>query len=211
MQQLHGFTIGLTLGALGASALFLAPSAQEGRGQAPGGQPPASQGPDEQMMARMAELAAPGEPHRLLAQGAGEWALTHKMRMSADLPWLEAQGRMQAKMLLGGRWLQQEIDIDMGPMGQMQGFQLIGYDNLAQEYVAFWLDSFSTWPVMSRGKAQADGSIDFHGTMVDVAGERPFRMLTSQTPDGRALTRMFDTIPPHGEIEVMSVEATRKP
>jgi hypothetical protein len=163
------------------------------------------------MMARMAELAAPGEPHRLLAQGAGEWALTHKMRMSADLPWLEAQGRMQAKMLLGGRWLQQEIDIDMGPMGQMQGFQLIGYDNLAQEYVAFWLDSFSTWPVMSRGKAQADGSIDFQGTMIDVAGARSFRMLTSQTPDGRALTRMFDTIPPHGEVEVMSVEATRKP
>jgi hypothetical protein len=50
---------------------------------------------------------------------------------------MEAQGRMQAKMLLGGRWLQQEIQIDMGPMGQMQGFQLIGYDNLAREYVAF--------------------------------------------------------------------------
>jgi hypothetical protein len=134
MQQLHGFTIGLTLGALGASALFLAPSAQGGRGQSPEGQPPASQGPDEQMMARMAELAAPGEPHQLLAQGAGEWNLSHKMRLSADLPWMEAQGRMQAKMLLGGRWLQQEIDIDMG---QMQGFQLIGYDNLAREYVAF--------------------------------------------------------------------------
>lgn len=210
MQQLQGFAIGLTLGALGASALLLTPVRQEG-GRPSDDPQAAGQGPDQDMQARMQALAAPGEPHRMLAAGAGEWNLTNRMRMSADLPWMEAKGSMRAQMLLGGRWLEQKIELDMGPMGKMEGFQLIGFDNLAQEYVAFWLDSFSTWPVMSRGKLQEDGSIDFRGTMIDVAGERPFRMVTSETADGRALTRMFDTIPPHGEIEVMTVEAVRKP
>jgi len=63
---------------------------------------------------------------------------------------------------------------------------------------------------VSRGTKSADGSIDLKGTMVDVAGERPFRMVVRHKSDDLVEIEMYDTIPPKGEVQVMGITSKRK-
>ena len=46
--------------------------------------------------------------------------------------------------------------------------------------------------------------------MVDVAGERPFRMTIQHRDDGTVYSEMFDTIPPAGEVKVMEITSKKK-
>jgi Protein of unknown function (DUF1579) len=218
MHQLGTLLLGLTLGATGTLALLQAPSgsnAQEPKVEArpkqerPAAGQEAPPGIDMEMMMRQMQLAAPGEQHEKLMRDAGNWQMAYSMRMAPEAPWTEASGDMKSTAVLGGRWLLQEINMTVMDM-PMQGLQLLGYDNLKEEYVSLWFDTFATWPVTCRGKQQPDGSINFQGTMVDVAGERPFRMLTKVNEQGQVQTVMYDTIPPVGEIEVMKITATKR-
>jgi len=81
---------------------------------------------------------------------------------------------------------------------------------MKKEYISLWADSMSTWWVMSRGKKAADGTIEMKGTMVDVAGERPFRMVIRAQGDDLNEVEMYDTIPPAGEVQVMGITSRRK-
>ncbi len=164
---------------------------------------------DPAMMAKMMELATPGKEHQRLAERAGKWDLAYKMRMSPDAPWMETSGTDEAKMILGGRYLVEEIRCSMMGM-PMESILITGFDKKSGEYIGFWADSMSTWWVTSRGKGDANGVIETKGTMVDIAGERPFRMVVRPNADGTVDTEMYDTIPPHGEVQVMTVRSTRK-
>jgi hypothetical protein len=46
--------------------------------------------------------------------------------------------------------------------------------------------------------------------MVDVAGERPFRMVMHPKGDDLAEVEMYDTIQPAGEVKVMTITSKRK-
>jgi hypothetical protein len=219
MQHLGTLALGITLGAAGSLALTQPhgrPEAQQPKAEArpqqerPAAGQEAAPGMDMEMMARQMALATPGEQHKRLMADAGQWSTAYNMRMAPEAPWMDAKGEMVAKPVLGGRWLMQEVEMNVMGM-PMQGLQFLGYDNLKEEFVSVWFDSFSTWPISARGKLQPDGSINFQGTMVDVAGERPFRMTTKKGEDGTVHTVMYDTIPPVGEIEVMKITATKQP
>lgn len=60
------------------------------------------------MMENFKKLAAPGDPHRLLAGLEGCWTTRTKAWMGGDQPPVEATGTCQQKMILDGRYLQQE-------------------------------------------------------------------------------------------------------
>lgn len=160
-------------------------------------------------MQKMMELAQPGPAHKELAKGVGSWDEHFKMRMSPDEPWMEFDGTSEIKPLLGGRYVQEDVNFQMEGM-PMQGLGIMGYDNMTQEYTSLWADSMSTWWVESRGKKDAKGTIDFKGTMVDVAGKRPFRMVVRHPSDDLTEVEMYDTIPPKGEVVVMTITAKRK-
>jgi hypothetical protein len=92
----------------------------------------------------------------------------------------------------------------------MEGINILGYDNMKKEYTSLWADSMSTWWIASSGKESADGSIEMKGTMIDVAGERPFRMVIREKSDDLHEVEMYDTIPPAGEVKVMAITSKRK-
>ncbi len=171
--------------------------------------PPADAGMmDPAMMARMAELAAPGAAHAELAKLAGTWEDSYVVSMPG-MPSMETKGTRTTKSLLGGRYILEEIEFSMMGM-KMEGVSLMGYDNMKKEYVSVWMDSMSTWPIFSRGPKNASGDIETKGTMVDVAGERPFRMVWRQKGANEVEAEMYDTIPPTGEVKVMTIKSTRK-
>ena len=195
----------LSLGAIalvGGTVLVTAAALRpQDKGEAPG--------MDPEMMQKMMELATTGDEHKQLAKLAGAWEQTYKFRMSPDMPWMETKGTSEVKSVLGGRYIMDTIKFDMMGM-PMEGLQILGYDKMKKEYISFWADSMSTWWVTSRGKAAADGTIEMKGTMVDVAGERPFRMVIRPKSEDLHEVEMYDTIPPAGEVQVMGITSRRK-
>ena len=76
--------------------------------------------------------------------------------MEPSKPPMESTGTAEMKMLLDGRFLQQEFTGDM--MGQpFSGIGTDGYDNLRKKYVTTWIDTMGTGIFFMEGTASADG------------------------------------------------------
>src|SRR5512143_1691169 len=94
------------------------------------------------MMEIYQELATPGAPHQLLARMAGSWNVRSSCAMEPGKPPMESTGTSEQKMILGGRFLQQEFSGEM--MGSpFTGIGVTGYDNHIKKYVSTWIDSMS--------------------------------------------------------------------
>ena len=65
------------------------------------------------MMDIYKKLGTPGAPHKVLASMVGSWSTKIKSWMEPDKPPMESTGTCEQKMLLGGRFLQQEFTGDM--------------------------------------------------------------------------------------------------
>lgn len=86
-------------------------------------------GDSQAMMEMYKKLAIPGEPHKLFASLSGSWKTKTKSWMEPDKPPMESTGSAEMKMLLDGRFLQQEFTGEM--MGQpFSGVGIDAYDNL---------------------------------------------------------------------------------
>jgi hypothetical protein len=108
------------------------------------------------MMELYQKLATPGEPHKLLASLAGSWTTQTKEWMEPGKPPTEASGTADMKMVLDGRFLQQDFNSTM--MGQpYTGIGTTAYDNLRKKYVSTWIDSMGTGIFVMEGTASADG------------------------------------------------------
>ena len=104
------------------------------------------------MMEVYEKLGTPGAPHKMLASLAGSWTTKTRGWMEPDKPPMEGTGTCEQKMLLGGRYLQQEYTGEM--MGSpFTGINVIGYDNHAKKYVSTWIDSMSTGIYYFEGTA----------------------------------------------------------
>ncbi len=203
-----------------------APAAATETAAAPGGAPwqepgagqeaPTAPTPEEMQayMARMMELASPGPEHEELARMVGNWKVVSRYRMAPDAEWQESAGRARVQSALGGRWIveQFELSMDFGGMPmEMKGLNLVGYDRLHERYETHWSDTFSTWMIHAYGQKRDDGVFEFHGTMYDAVTPdgRPYRMTVESVDDEHQVMRMYDTIPPYGEVEVMQVHYER--
>lgn len=163
---------------------------------------------NDPMMKKMMELATPGEEHKKLGEMVGSWDQKLKMRMGPSAPWMEASSTSECTPLLGGRYVMEHIKFNIPGM-PMEGIQIFGYDKMNGEYTSIWMDSMSTWTISSRGKAAADGTVELKGTMVDVAGTRPFRMVLKHGPEGHVHGEMIDTIDGK-EVPMMIIDSTKK-
>ncbi len=108
----------------------------------------------QEMMKKYEEASKPGEPHKALADAAGNWKTTSQMWHSAEAKPETTKGTAKFKMVLGGRWLQE--DFNGTAMGKpFNGFAMIGYDNVKQKYETHWFDSMSTGAMKTEGDFDA--------------------------------------------------------
>ena len=134
--------------------------AQE-KGNAPAMSDPAQQ----EMMKKWQEAMTPGAPHQKLAEMEGSWDAEMKMWMGGpDTP--PAVNRMTCtmKMVLGGRFLQQEVQGQMMGM-PFSGMGFTGYDNVNKHYVGFWIDNMGT------GMSTLDGVMNQKGDVLTMYGK----------------------------------------
>ena len=146
---------------------------------------------DQQAMMEMYQkLATPGEPHKQLASLAGSWTTQTKEWMEPGKPPTESAGTCDFKMLLDGRFLQQEFTSEM--MGQpFSGVGISAYDNLRKRYVTAWIDTMGTGIFMMEGTASADGkTITLRGQHDEPGGGHMMHRAVWKIVDGN--TQTFD-------------------
>jgi len=152
---------------LGCVLLAMTPALAQDKSykDAPKGEP--GDDPMAAMMAEMMKYATPGEHHAYLKPLAGKWKLSSKFRQVPDAPWDESGGESTIEWILGGRFLTSKV---LSPATEafpvdFEGFGLLGYDNLAKEYLSIWTDNFMT------GVMHFKGSCDESGKVITLAGE----------------------------------------
>jgi hypothetical protein len=163
------------------------------------------------MMDTYKKLATPGEPHKHLARLAGSWTTKTKEWMDPSKPPVESTGTCEEKVLLDGRFLQQECTGEM--MGQpFTGIGIIGYDNFTKKYVTTWMSSMGTGIFVMEGTASADGkTITLDGSHPDpMEGVMKHRALWKFVD---ANTQTFEMYGAHGQdkqMKMMEITYIRK-
>lgn len=165
----------------------------------------------EAMMEVYRKLGTPGEPHRVLSNMAGSWSTRVKSWPEPDKPSMESSGTCEQKMVLGGRFLQQEFTGDM--MGTtFTGIGFTGYDNHSGKYVSTWIDSMSTSILLFEGTADADGKIitqeNHHND--PVRGPMTWRSVTRIVDDNTWVFEMYSIYEKGKEEKGMEITYTRK-
>ena len=164
----------------------------------------------EAMMEAYKKLAMPGEPHKLFSSLAGSWTTQNKEWMEPGKPPKETTGSAEMKMLLGGRFLQQEFTgVMMG--APYSGFGIDAYDNLRKKYVTVWMDTFGTGIFIMEGDASADGkTITLNGQHeLPGGGHMSHRAVWTIVDSNKHIFVMYGTHPGEKEKKVMEITYTR--
>jgi len=157
------------------------------------------------------KLGTPGAPHKMLASMAGSWNTTIKSWMEPNKPPMESKGTCEQKMILGGRFLQQEFTGDM--MGStFTGIGVTGYDNHTKKYVSTWMDSMGTAILFFEGTASADGKTITQESHYDdpIKGPMKWRSVTKIVNDNTHVFEMYGTAKKGKEEKMMEITYTRK-
>lgn len=163
------------------------------------------------MMDEYKKLATPGEPHKQLASLVGSWSTKTKEWMEPGKPPTEANGSCEEKMLLDGRFLQQECTGEM--MGQpFNGVGVIGYDNLKKKYVSTWSDSMSTGIFMMEGTGSADGkTVTLKGGHQEpMGGFMTHRAVWKIIDPNNQIFEMYGAHKGQKEMKMLEITYTRK-
>jgi hypothetical protein len=169
------------------------------------------EGKTDQAMKVYGKLGTPGAPHKLLEGMAGSWTARTLAWMGPDSPPMEWMGSSEQKMILGGRYLQQEFAGDM--MGSpYNGMGFTGYDNHTRKYVSTWMDSMSTGIMFFEGTSGADGKTITQTSRFDdpVRGPVQWRSVTRIVDDKTVLFEMYCTGQSGKEEKMMEITYTRK-
>jgi hypothetical protein len=163
------------------------------------------------MMEEYKKLATPGEPHKQLASLSGSWTTKTKEWMEPGKPPTEADGTAEMKMVLDGRYLQQEYNSTM--MGQpYTGIGTTAYDNLRKKYVTTWMDTMGTGIFTMEGTGSPDGkTITMKGSHPKPdGGQMTHRAVWKIVDSNTQIFEMYGTHDHGKEAKMMEIVYTRK-
>ncbi len=170
----------------------------------------AGAGAADQMMPMPAETT-PGEHHARLAKMAGRWNVATKMWPAPGAPPMESKGTAELKMIMDGRFLQEDFKSDMMGM-PFSGMNIIGYDGFKKQYVSTWIDSMTTETVVSRGTCSDDGKVTtLEGMMTNPETKKAekTRIVTTKVSDDQFTMEMFGPGPDGKDVKMMELQYTR--
>lgn len=168
-------------------------------------------GATAEQMAAMMKFATPGEAHAEIAKMAGSWTSNMQMYPAPGAPAMEMTFDSEMKMILGGRYLCEEVGGDFMGM-PFEGFMLLGYNNGTEEYFSVWLDNFGTGLTWATGKQDERGVMHQSGTMQhaeDPAGSAYRSEMVMESDDAFSVT-MYGSLPDGSEFKMMDMAYTRK-
>lgn len=165
---------------------------------------------DAEMNKAMMKAGAPGEHHGHLAKLTGEFTYTAKAWMKPGAEAQEWAGTRSARMIMDGRFLQEEVDGSFMGM-PFTGLGIYAYDNLSEQYVVTWIDNMSTSVLQSTGSCSVNGFVTEGTHTVPGVGENAFRNVIRWVDEGTFVFEWHETIPGQDEtFKMMEITYTRK-
>lgn len=169
-------------------------------------------GMSAEAMAAMQKLAGPSDKHKVLESLAGSWNVQSKMFMEPGKPPMESKGTNESKLILGGRFLQEDYT-SPGMMGQpFAGHGMTGYDLTKQKFVNVWVDNMGSWMTTTEGTLDASGKvITLTGPMFDPTSGKniPSKTVLRVESADKHIMEMF-TVIDGKEAKMMELTYTRK-
>lgn len=161
------------------------------------------------MMAAMEKFATPGPEHAALAKWEGEWA-TEMEDLTPGAPGGKSSGTATAKMIMGGRYLQEEFK-GMAMGMPFEGMAITGYDNQRKDYFSTWIDTMGTGIMISRGTKSGE-KMDMTGEMTCPMMDKPGTTHSTITAmgDDKHVMEMMMTAPDGSPMGAIRVTYTRK-
>ncbi len=166
---------------------------------------------NEEMQQAWMRSATPNEHHARLQDLAGTWEAKATFWMSPDQAPIESDGESINTSILDGRWISMDYSCDFMGM-PFRGTGVIGFDNLAGEYVGNWMDTMCTQMLVHRGKPGARPSvIEMTGTSRDPMGVIAVsRNTTTIHSRDHHTYEMFKTLPGSPEFRAGVIEYRRR-
>jgi hypothetical protein len=167
-------------------------------------------GAEMKMSPEMMKAMTPGEAHKGLSEMAGNWKYTMKMWMDAASAPQESKGTSKARIILGGRFLQEDVKAKMNGM-PFEGISLVGFDNMRQAYQSVWLDNMTTGMMIGQGK-ESDGVVKEEGTFscpMTMDPNRKYRTEMKVVDKDHHLFSMFSNDKDGKEFKMMEISYAR--
>jgi hypothetical protein len=115
------------------------------------------------------------------------------------------------KMILGGRFLMEEVKGDFNGM-PYEGMEIEGYDNAKKEHFVFWIDNMGTMMLLGTGSADSTGKVITYQSAYDdpATGEKNKKMkqVVRIISDDELGYEMYD-LQPGAEIKTMEMTYKR--
>jgi len=157
------------------------------------------------------EYMTPGEMHKMLEKGVGQWKAKITMWMAPNTPPTIAEGNSVNEMIMGGRYLQSKHLSNFSGM-PMEGIGLEAYDNAKKTFYSTWIDNMGTGIMFLQGKFDpAAKTITYTGTSVDpmTGKDMQVRETMKYLDDNHSEMEMF-TIDGDNEFKSMHIAFERK-
>lgn len=113
------------------------------------------------------DYSTPGQVHKMLAAGVGEWNETVTFWMAPGAEPQRSTSKCTITMILGGRY-QKSVTKGMMMGMPFEGIGTVGYDNMLGVYQSTWMDNMGTGTMLLIGKYdETTKTIDSRGKMPD--------------------------------------------
>lgn len=165
-----------------------------------------------EQMAAWQKSATPGAQHKALAKAEGAYSTACKFWMTPDSPAKESAGHSHFKMILGGRFLQENFHGTMAGM-PFEGLGIIGYDNTKRRWTNVWMDTMGTMTMHQTGAASLDGrTINWVGsfTCPMTGKQQRVKSVSSCTGPDTHTFEMWNQAPDGKMFKSLEVAYTRK-
>jgi Protein of unknown function (DUF1579) len=167
---------------------------------------------DMEMMKKWQTYATPGANHKYLEMFAGKWTAKTKSWMKPGAPPDVSDSDIEAKMIMGGRFLKAHVKGKM--MGiPFEGISLTGYDNFQKKFNTIWFDSMGTGIFPASGTLDKDGKVKTDMALWDdfmTGSKSKVKMLTTIIDKDNYTFEMFMIGPDGKEMKSMEMVYTRK-
>ena len=163
-------------------------------------------------MAEAMKLAQPGPPHEILAAMAGTWKQEMKILTAPGQPMAEVEGKVEARMILGDRFLQ--IRSKSRFWGEdVESLTTLGHDNRKGIYTFHGIDSMGTYAVTATGTYDNEKKVlTFEGVEEDVpSGTSKKFVFTYRFESEDRFTTTLDFFFPDGTpLRIFDIVSTRQ-
>jgi len=162
-------------------------------------------------MKAWAKYMTPGDMHKMLAQGEGDWNEEITVWMDPATPPTKSTTTSKTEMIMGGRYLVSKTTGNMMGM-PFEGMSIMGYDNSTKLFTSTWVDNFGTGTLTLVGSWDGPTkSLILKGKMIDpMTGKETWsKQITKFVDNNTQEMEMYDN--KNGtETKTMFIKSTRK-